>query len=110
MLFLLAAPVAILLLVLSVPVAYRYLWPVTVKHPRLFLAITLATGFVIAAVSIAWALGALAGVGIAGASAGTAASQAAFEAVMRNRLKVAAVFAVVIEYLLCRITQTMMGL
>ncbi len=110
MLLLLAAPVVILVLVLAVPIAYRYLWPVTVTRPRLFLGITLATGLIIAALSIAWVFSALAGVGITGASAGTAASQAAFETVMRNRLMVAAVFAVVIEYLLCRITQTIMGL
>jgi hypothetical protein len=109
-LFVLAAPIVILVMVLAVPIAYRYLWPVTVKRPGLFLAITLATGLVIAAVSIAWVFSVLVSGGITGASAGAAASQAAFETVMRNRLMVAAVFAVVIEYLLCRITQTIMGL
>jgi len=104
-----AAPLVILGLVLAVPIAYRYLWPITVKRPRLFLAITLAMGLVIAAVAISWFFSVLAGTGITAASAGTAASQVELGTVMRNRLMVAALFAVVVEYLLCRITQTVMG-
>jgi hypothetical protein len=105
---LIAAPVVILVLVLAVPVAYRYLWPIKINRPQLFLVITLAMGLVIAGVAIFWFLSVLAGVGITGASSQTA-SNAAFESVLRNRLLVAAVFAVLVEYLLCRITQTVMG-
>jgi len=47
-------------------------------------------------------------VGIAGASPRSAASNTAFEIAVRNRLPVAAVFAALLEYLLCRITQTIM--
>jgi hypothetical protein len=107
---LVAAPVVILALVLAVPVAYRYLWPVRINRPRLFLMITLAMGLVIAAAAIFWFFSALMGVGIAGASARTAVSNAALESVLRNRLMVAAVFATLVEYLLCRITQTIMGM
>jgi hypothetical protein len=103
-----AAPILILVLVLAVPIAYRYFWPIKVKRPRLFLRITLATGLVVAGVAIYWFLGALIGVGVTRASPQTAAANAAFESVLRNRLLVAAVFAVLTEYLLCRITQTIM--
>jgi len=110
MLLLFAAPVVILVLVLAVPVAYRYLWPIKINRPRLFLVITLAMGLVIAGVAIFWFFSVLVGTGVTGASSQTAASNAAFESVLRNRLLVAAVFALVIEYLLCRITQTIMGI
>ena len=110
MLLLFAAPVVILVLVLAVPVAYRYFWPIRIDRPRLFLAITLAMGLVIAAVAISWFFSVPAGAGVTGASPQTAASNPAFESVLRNRLLVAAVFAVVIEYLLCRITQTIMAI
>jgi hypothetical protein len=105
-----AAPIVILALVLAVPVVYRYLWPITIKHPKLFLRITLTIGLAVAVVAITWFLNVLVGIGIAGVSRGTDASNAAFEAVLRNRLLVAAVFAVLVEYLVCRITQTMMGI
>ena len=110
MLLLLIAPLVILGLVLSVPIAYRYLWPVKIKRGRLFLLIALAMGLVVAAVAIFWFFSVLVGTGVTGASSQTAASNAAFESVLRNRLLVAAVFALVIEYLLCRITQTIMGI
>jgi hypothetical protein len=103
-----AAPVAILGLVLSVPIAYRYLWPIEIKRPRLFLIITLATGLIVAGVAIVWFFEALTAIGIGGASPRTAAASAGFESVLRNRLLVAAVFAALVEYLLCRITQTIM--
>ena len=105
MLFVFAAPIAILVLVLVVPIAYRHLWPITIKRPTLFLAITLTIGLFIAAVANFWVLN-IPGIGIAGASRATDAPHAAVEAVLRNRLLVAAVFAVLVEYLVCRITQT----
>jgi hypothetical protein len=105
-----AAPLMILVLVLAVPVAYRFLWPVKIDRPRLFLMITLAMGLVIAAAAIFWFFSVLTGVGIAGASPPTAVSNPALESVLRNRLLVAAVFATLVEYLLCRITQTIMGI
>lgn len=109
MLLIFAAPILILVLVLAVPIAYRYFWPIKVKRPRLFLRITLATGLVVAGVAIYWFLGALIGIGVTRAAPPqTAAANAAFEAVLRNRLLVGAVFGVLTEYLLCRITQTIM--
>lgn len=106
MLFVFAAPIVILVAVLAVPIAYRYLWPITIKRPKPFLLITLTIGLVIAAVAIFWFFNLPVRVGISGASRGTDASHAALEAVLRNRLLVAAVLAVVVEYLVCRITQT----
>jgi hypothetical protein len=103
-----AAPLAILAPVLMVPIAYRYLWPVKLKRPGLFLAITLTIGLVVAGIAIFWFFSGFTGVGIAGASPRTAASNRVFESVVRNRLLVAVVFAALIEYLLCRITQTIM--
>ena len=108
-LLLFAAPIVILALVLAVPVAYRYLWPVRIDRPRLFLTITLAMGLVIAAAAIYWFFSVLIGTGVTDASSQTAASSAALESILRKRLLVAAVFAALIEYLLCRITQTVMG-
>jgi hypothetical protein len=108
-LLLFAAPIVILALVLAVPVAYRYLWPVKIDRPRLFLVITLAMGLVIAAAAIYWFFSVLMGAGVGDASSQTAASSAALESILRKRLLVAAVFAALIEYLLCRITQTVMG-
>ena len=110
MFLLIAAPVVILVPVLAVPVAYRYLWPVRIDRPRLFLRITFAMGLVIAAAAIFWFFSVLTGLGVAGASPQTAASSAAVESVLRNRLLVAATFATLVEYLLCRITQTIMGI
>jgi hypothetical protein len=107
-LLLFAAPIVILVLVLAVPVAYRYLWPIKIDRPRLFLAITLAMGLVIAGAAIYWFFSVLMGTGVADASSQTAASNAALESILRKRLLVAAVFAALIEYLLCRITQTVM--
>ena len=109
MLLLFAAPIVILVPVLAVPVAYRYLWPVRIDRPRLFLTITLAMGLVIAAAAIYWFFSMLMGTGVADASSQTAAANAAFESILRKRLLVAAVFGALIEYLLCRITQTVMG-
>ena len=108
MLFIFAAPIVILGLVLAVPIAYRYLWPIKIRRPKLFLVITLTMGLVVAGVAIFWLFSVLMGIGITGASPRTAAPNAAFESVLRNRLLVAALFAALIEYLLCRITQTIM--
>lgn len=102
-----AGPVALLVLVLAVPIAYRHLWPIAIKRPKLFLRITLTTGVVIAAVAIVWFLNLPVGLGITGTSRATDASHAAVAAVVRNRLLVASVFAVVVEYLVCRIAQTL---
>lgn len=99
----------ILVFVLAVPVAYRYLWPIKIDRPRVFLVITLAMGLVIAGAAIYWFFSVLMGTGVSDASSQTAASNAAFESILRKRLLVAAVFAALIEYLLCRITQTVMG-
>jgi hypothetical protein len=108
LLFIFAAPIVILGLVLAVPIAYRYLWPIKIRRPKLFLVITLTMGLVVAGVAIFWFFSVLMGIGITGASPRAAAPNAAFEFVLRNRLLVAAVFAALIEYLLCRITQTIM--
>ncbi len=102
------APNLILVLVLAVPIAYRHLWPVKLKRPRLFLMITLTMAVVIAAVATSWFFGPLISLGISGHSVRVAVSSPSLEAVLRNRLLVAAVFAVLVEYLLCRITQTLM--
>jgi hypothetical protein len=107
-LFVIVAPIVILVLVLAVPIAYRHLWPITIKRPRLFLLVTLTIGAVIAAVAIFWFLNLPVGIAITSGSRATDASHAAFEAVLRNRLLVASVFAVLVEYLVCRITQTIM--
>jgi zona occludens toxin (predicted ATPase) len=105
-LFVFAAALVILVLVLAVPIAYRYLWPIKIKRPKPFLLITLTIGLVIAAVAISWFLDVPVHIGISDASRATDASHAALQAVLRNRLLVAAVFAVLVEYLVCRITQT----
>jgi hypothetical protein len=110
MLLIFAAPIGIIALVLAVPVAYRYLWPLSVKRPQLFLRTTLTIGVAVAVVAISWFLNVLVGIGITGISRATDASKAAFEVVLRNRLLVAAVFAVLVEYLICRITQTVMDM
>jgi hypothetical protein len=110
MLLIFAAPIGILALVFAVPIAYRYLWPLSIKRPKLFLRITLTIGVALAVVAISWVLNVLVGVGIAGASRATGASNAAFEVVLWNRFLVAAVFAVLVEYLICRITQTIMDM
>jgi hypothetical protein len=67
-------------------------------------------GLLTAGVAIFWFFTVLTGIGITGASSQTAASNAAFEAVLRNRLLVALGFALLLEYLLCRIPQTNMGI
>jgi hypothetical protein len=108
-LLLFAAPIVILVFVLTVPVAYRYLWPVRIDRPRLFLVIMLAMGLVIAGAAIYWFFSVLVGTGVTDAASQTAASNAALESILRKRLLVAAVFAALIEYLLCRITQTVMA-
>ena len=108
--FVFIAPFLILGLALAVPLAYRRFWPLKPKHPRLFLGITLAAGFILALVAIAWFSQVLVGIGIARANPGEAASsRAAFQTVLLNRFLVAASFTVVVEYLLCRITQTLLG-
>jgi hypothetical protein len=103
-----AAPIVILVLVSAVPIAYRFLWPIKLKRPKLFLGITLAMGVVIAGIAIFWFFSGFTGVGIGAVSPRTAAPSATFESVLRHRLLVAAVFAALVEYLLCRITQTVM--
>jgi hypothetical protein len=105
-----AAPIGILALVLAVPVAYRYLWPFSIKRPKLFLRITLTIGVAVAVVAITWFLNVLVGIGITGASRAADASNVALEVVLRNRFMVAAVFSVLVEYLMCRITQTIMDI
>jgi hypothetical protein len=102
------APIVILGFVLAVPIAYRYLWPVELKRPEMFLTITLVLGLIVAGVAIFWFFSVLIGLGIRGASPRTAAAQAAVESVIRNRLLVTAVLGALIEYLLCRITQTIL--
>ena len=109
MVIIFVAPIVILGFVLLVPIAYRYLWPIKIKRPKLFLVITLAMGLLVAGVAITWFSSVLIGIGIAGASPRTAGSNADLETVLRNRFLVAAVFATLVEYLLCRITQTIMG-
>ena len=109
MLFVLIAPVVILTLVLGVPLAYRLFWPVPVSRPRLFLTITVTIALIIAAAAIVWYYQPFIGIGIAHPSPGTASSNATFESVVRNRFFVAGTFSVVLEYLLCRITQTLLG-
>lgn len=110
MLLTFAAPIVILGLVLPVPIAYRYWWPVKVKRPRLFLVITLLLGLIVAGVAIFWFFSVLAGIGISGASPRSAPADAAVESVLRNRLLVTAALAMLFEYLLCRITQTIMDI
>jgi hypothetical protein len=66
MLLMLAAPIVILGLVMTVPVAYRYLWPIKLERPRLFLVITLTTGLIVAGVATVWFFSAFAGVGMTG--------------------------------------------
>jgi len=105
------APILILGLVLAVPIAYRYFWPIKIKRPRVFLSITIPLGVVIAVVAVGWFASVLIGIGFAGASPGeAAASHQALVSVLWNRFLVAALFAVVLEYLLCRITQTIMDM
>lgn len=108
MVFLVIAPIVILGLVVALPIAFRYWWPIKLKRPRLFLLITLVMGFLVAGAAIFWFFSAFMGGGIAGASPRAAASDAAINSVLRNRLLVAAGFAALVEYLLCRITQTIM--
>ena len=108
MVLMLAAPIAIFGLVLSVPVAYRYLWPIKLERPKPFMVITLGMALIVAAVAIFWFFAAFIGAGPAGSSR-TGGSSGAFEAVVRNRLVVAAVLGALVEYLLCRITHTIMA-
>jgi hypothetical protein len=100
---------AILALTLLVPFAFRRLWPGGVARPRLFFAVTLTLALVVAAVAIAWFAQALVGIGIAGASAGTADGGAPLDAQLRNRLLMAAVFALVAQYWICRGTHHFLG-
>ncbi len=106
MALLLVAPIVILVLVLAVPIGYRYLWPIELKKPGRFLRITLAMALVIVAVATFWFFGPLVEAGNPAASLRRAASNPSLASVLRNRLLVAAVVAALVEYLLCRITQT----
>ena len=57
-------PVAILLLTLVVPIAFRYAWPGGVASPYLFLVLTFTFALIVAASAIFWYFKALANVGI----------------------------------------------
>jgi hypothetical protein len=97
-------------LVLAVPLAHRRFWPINVKRPELFLAITVTTGGIVAVAGFIWAISILLDIGIAGgAPASAASSQHALESVLFHRFWVPIVLAVVIEYLICRITHTIFG-
>jgi hypothetical protein len=100
---------AILVLTLAIPLAFRYLWPGGVARPPLFLVVTLTLALVVAAIAISWFSQILVGIGIAGPSTTTADSGALFEARLRNRFFTASVCAVVAQYWLCRATQFFLG-
>jgi len=107
--FVLLAPVVILALTLTTPFAYRFVWPRTVTRSGAFFGITLSVGLIIAIVAIFWFLAVLNGVGISRPSGATAAASARFESVMRFRFGIAAVLAVLAQYLVCRFTQGFLG-
>jgi len=100
---------AILLLTLAVPFAFRSLWPGGVARPPLFLVVTLTLALIVAAIAISWFAQILTGIGIAGPSANSLGGGALFEARMRNRFFSAAVCAVVAQYWCCRGTQFFLG-
>jgi uncharacterized membrane protein len=100
---------AILVLTLAVPFAFRSLWPGGVARPPLFLVVTLTLALVVAAIAISWFSQILVGIGIAGPSTNTLDNSALFEARLRNRFFTAAVCAVVGQYWLCRATQFFLG-
>lgn len=100
---------AILLLTLAVPFAFRYLWPGGVARPPLFLVVTVTLALVVAAIAISWFAQLLTGVGIAGPSANTTEGGALFEARLRHRFFSASVCAVVAQYWFCRGTQFFLG-
>lgn len=108
MFLVLAASLAIVVLVLAVPAAYRRFWPITIKRPKPFLVLTFTLGLAVAAVAVFWVFDAFVGVGIAGGPSGSATS-VDFALVLRNRLLVAAALSVIVQYLLCRITHTVLG-
>ena len=101
--------VAIFVLTLAVPLAFRSLWPGGVARPPLFLVITLTLALVVAAIAISWFSQILVGIGIARPSTSTLDSSALFEARLRNRFFAASVCAVVAQYWLCRATQFFLG-
>ena len=105
----LIAPVMILALVLAVPLAYRRFWPVRPTPSKSFLVVTLILGVVVAAAATGWVVQGLSGRLLTRAATGTAAADAALRQVLRNRLLLAAALGVVVEYLLCRITHTVMA-
>jgi hypothetical protein len=106
----LGTPLVVLLLTLLVPVAFRYGWPARIGRPALFLAITLTLALVVAGCALSWYLQPLAGMGVAGSSAGgTDNGNVLFEAQMRTRFFTAAIFAVLAQYWLCRGTQFLLG-
>lgn len=102
-------PAAILVLTLLVPFAYCYTWPGGLARPSIFLVVTLTLALIVAAISIFWFPQALVGVGISGASASTDAGSALFEARLRTRFIIAALVTVLVQYLICRATQTLLG-
>lgn len=111
MLFVFIAPILILASALLVPIACWRLGTIRLKRPRLFLAVTLISGVLIAAAAIAWFSEVLVGIGIAGASTAEAkASQAPLELLLLNRLLIALGSTIVLEYLICRIAQIIFGI
>jgi hypothetical protein len=50
--FLLIAPIVILGLVVTVPIGFRYGWPIKLQRPGLSLLITWAMGFLVAGAAI----------------------------------------------------------
>lgn len=105
----LAAIPAILALTLVVPFAFRRLWPGGVARPRLFLRVTLVLGVIVAGVAIVWFAQILAGIRISGASPRSAEIHARAEAVIRNRFLTASICAALVQYWLCRGTQSILS-
>jgi hypothetical protein len=105
----LAEALAILVLTLAVPFAFRSLWPGGVARPPLFLVVTLTLALIVAAIAISWFSQTLSGIGIARPSTNTVDSSALFEARLRNRFFSASVCAVLAQYWLCRATQFFLG-
>jgi len=103
--FVLIAPVLILLATLAVPFVYRSVWPGGVARPAPYFAVTVTLAIIIAVVAIAWFAQALIGIGISRPSPATAASSARAESMLRGRLITAGTVAVVIQYIVCYLTQ-----
>jgi hypothetical protein len=106
MLSVLIAPLVILVSILAVPFAYRYLWPGGVTRPSLFFILSLTVALIVAAVAIFWFAQALIGIGIAKPSAATAATSARSEALLRMRLVFALTSSILAQYIVCYVTQT----